>query len=139
MSLNIDSQCCLNSLFNHIRGPSFTLYKCCRWSICIPGGHLGLWVGISVITLCEILGLLSYVIKHICHLGYRVLDPKKAELQPTAPERMDSVIFREYTGIENHVQPSTANQLRNDSHDQTNLSVSVEIEPEKKVMTHFSF
>ena len=31
-----------------------------------PGGQLGLWVGISAITLCEIFGFLSLSIRHAC-------------------------------------------------------------------------
>ena len=30
-----------------------------------PGGQLGLWVGISVITVCEIFGMISQLLQHL--------------------------------------------------------------------------
>ncbi len=49
----------------------------CRLSFLITGGQLGLWVGISVITLCEILGLLSQMMHYVCNWCYRSLDAER--------------------------------------------------------------
>ena len=43
----------------------------------IAGGQLGLWVGISVITLCEILGLLSQMLHNVCNWCFKCLDPER--------------------------------------------------------------
>ena len=31
------------------------------------GGQLGLWVGVSAITLCEIFGFLTLTVRHVCN------------------------------------------------------------------------
>ena len=37
----------------------------------LPGGQLGLWVGVSAITLCEILGFFSKILHIILGRGLR--------------------------------------------------------------------
>ncbi len=52
-----------------IEGSRERRVKCKRRAsciLCIPGGQLGLWVGISVITMCEILGMISQLIQQLC-------------------------------------------------------------------------
>ena len=55
----------------------------------IPGGQLGLWVGISAITVCELFDLIAQLMIYLCKGGGgKVEDEPDAitEVKPISPE-----------------------------------------------------
>ena len=92
----------------------------------IPGGHLGLWVGISVITLCEILGLVTYTLKQLCHWGYTYIESNKV------PERTQEPEMEDFQCEDPEPEPHEHNDTISSNHVNSNSR-------DKKVITHFSF
>ena len=50
-----------------------------RQFLCISGGQLGLWVGISAITMCELLDLAAQIIIYLCAKERRKKVPRDVD------------------------------------------------------------
>ncbi len=47
----------------------------------ISGGQLGLWVGISAISVCELFDLIAQLVVYLCAPGAGKVDPKDSTKQ----------------------------------------------------------